>query len=119
MRSSHSDNDYPDQKPDWSVIAALTPYLMEFRGRVVLALLFLVGAKVATVAVPVALKYIVDYLDQGGSTEMLTARTGCRLRVAALLLHFFWRAAGRRVRAGSGAGHAAGVPQGVRAPASP
>ncbi len=71
MRSSHSDNDYPDQKPDWSVIAGLTPYLMEFRGRVVLALLFLVGAKVATVAVPVALKYIVDYLDQGGSTEML------------------------------------------------
>src|SRR5690625_256973 len=44
---------------------------MEFRGRVVLALLFLVGAKVATVAVLVALKYIVDYLDQGGSTEML------------------------------------------------
>lgn len=72
MRSSHhSDNDYPDQKPDWRVIAGLTPYLLEFRGRVVLALLFLVGAKLATVAVPVALKYIVDYLDQGGSTEML------------------------------------------------
>ena len=71
MRSSHSDNDYPDQNPDWNVIAGLTPYLMEFRGRVVLALLFLIGAKVATVAVPVALKYIVDYLDQGGSTEML------------------------------------------------
>lgn len=72
MRSySNSDNDYPDQKPDWGVITGLIPYLLEFRGRVVLALLFLIGAKLATVAVPVALKYIVDYLDQGGSTEML------------------------------------------------
>ncbi len=65
------DNDYPDQKPDWGVIAGLIPYLLEFRGRVVLAVLFLIGAKLATVAVPVALKYIVDYLDEGGSTEML------------------------------------------------
>lgn len=72
MRSySNSDNDHPDQKPDWGVIAGLAPYLMEFRGRVALALLFLVAAKLATVAVPVALKYIVDYLDQGGSMEVL------------------------------------------------
>ena len=74
MRSSsrsRTDNDYPDQKPDWRVIADLAPYLMEFPGRVVLALLFLIGAKLATVAVPVALKYIIDFFDQNGSTEML------------------------------------------------
>src|SRR5690606_39152358 len=68
---SRIDNDYPDQKPDWGVIKDLAPYLMEFPGRVVLALLFLIGAKLATVAVPVALKYIVDYFDQDGSTGVL------------------------------------------------
>ncbi len=68
---SLSDNDYPDQAPNWRVLADLWPYLLEFRGRVLLSLALLVGAKLATVAVPVALKYIVDYLEQGGSTDML------------------------------------------------
>lgn len=72
MRRHHSLPAAPSQhKPDWRVIRDLIPYLMEFRGRVVLALIFLVGAKLATVAVPVALKLIIDYLDKGGSTEML------------------------------------------------
>lgn len=72
MRSLRSmDADTLDQKPDWRVIGELFPYLMEFRGRVVVAMLFLVGAKLATVAVPVALKYIIDSLDQGGGTEIL------------------------------------------------
>jgi ATP-binding cassette subfamily B protein len=45
--------------------------LLEFRGRVVLALSLLVLAKLATVATPVALKYIVDYLDQNRGADML------------------------------------------------
>lgn len=62
---AYADNDYPaDHKPNWQVIAGLWPYLAEFRGRVVLALSLLIMAKLATVATPVALKYIVDYLDQ-------------------------------------------------------
>ncbi|QSP95577.1 ABC transporter ATP-binding protein/permease [Marinobacter salinisoli] len=62
---SFSDHDYPaNHKPDWSLIARLWPYLLEYRGRVMLALVLLVLAKLATVATPVALKYIVDYLDQ-------------------------------------------------------
>ncbi|MCC5810975.1 MAG: ABC transporter ATP-binding protein/permease [Ectothiorhodospiraceae bacterium] len=36
---------------------------MEFRGRVALAVLFLVAAKVANVAVPLALKFIVDHFE--------------------------------------------------------
>ena len=69
---AYADNDYPaDHKPDWKVIAGLWPYLAEFRGRVVLALSFLVLAKLATVATPVALKYIVDYLDQNRGADML------------------------------------------------
>ncbi len=69
---SYADNDYPaDHKPDWKVISGLWPYLAEFRGRVVLALALLVLAKLATVATPVALKYIVDYLDQNRGADML------------------------------------------------
>lgn len=56
-------SDYPNQRPNWRVISSLLPYLMEFRGRVVLALAFLTIAKLANVAVPVALKLIVDHLD--------------------------------------------------------
>lgn len=51
-------------RTDWSVIRTLLPYLLEFRGRVVLALLLLVLAKLANVAVPLMLKEIVDALDK-------------------------------------------------------
>ncbi|MCL7942725.1 ABC transporter ATP-binding protein/permease [Marinobacter sp. ATCH36] len=69
---AYADNDYPaDHKPDWKVISGLWPYLAEFRGRVALALGFLVISKLATVATPVALKYIVDYLDENRGGEAL------------------------------------------------
>ncbi|MBU2872903.1 ABCB family ABC transporter ATP-binding protein/permease [Marinobacter salexigens] len=69
---AYADSDYPqDHKPDWKVIAGLWPYLAEFRGRVALSIAFLILAKLATVATPVALKYIVDYLDQGREGELL------------------------------------------------
>lgn len=69
---AYADNDYPaDHKPNWQVIAGLWPYLAEFRGRVVLALLLLVVAKLATVVTPIALKYIVDYLDQNRDGNLL------------------------------------------------
>jgi len=53
----------PGQRSDWKTLRSLLPYLWEFRGRVLLALACLVLAKVATVAVPLALKEIVDALD--------------------------------------------------------
>ena len=69
---AYADNDYPaDHKPNWQVIAGLWPYLAEFRGRVILAISLLVFAKLATVATPVALKYIVDYLDQNRDGDLL------------------------------------------------
>ncbi|MEP3563360.1 MAG: ABC transporter ATP-binding protein/permease [Marinobacter sp.] len=69
---AYADNDYPaDHKPDWKLIAGLWPYLAEYRGRVALALCLLVLAKLATVATPVALKYIVDYLDQTQAADVL------------------------------------------------
>lgn len=67
-----SDNTYPAQhKPNWKIIAGLWPYLAEFRGRVVLALMLLVLAKLATVSTPIVLKYIIDYLDQVRGVDMV------------------------------------------------
>ncbi|HJS37694.1 MAG TPA: ABC transporter ATP-binding protein/permease [Burkholderiales bacterium] len=48
---------------DWRVLRMLLPYLWEYRGRVVVALVFLVSAKLANVAVPLVLKEVVDGLD--------------------------------------------------------
>ncbi len=42
----------------------MLPYIWDYRGRVLLALLSLVLAKIANVAIPVVLKYIVDTLDK-------------------------------------------------------
>jgi ABC-type transport system involved in Fe-S cluster assembly fused permease/ATPase subunit len=59
-------NSAPTQKlrgNEWRSVAVLLPYLMEFRGRVILALSFLVAAKLANVGVPLVMKGIVDGLD--------------------------------------------------------
>ncbi len=48
---------------DAGVVRKLIPYLLEFRGRVLLALLFLVTAKVANLAVPLLMKSVVDGLS--------------------------------------------------------
>ena len=44
-------------------LKTLWPYLMEYKGRVLLAALCLVGAKLASVSVPFLLKYLVDGLS--------------------------------------------------------
>jgi ATP-binding cassette subfamily B protein len=54
----------PAPRGDWNVIHILLPYLLEFKGRVVLALLLLVLAKLANVTVPLLLKEIVDTLGK-------------------------------------------------------
>ncbi len=53
-----------DGPNEWGRLRSLLPYLLEFRGRVALALLLLVGAKLATVGLPLILKHIVDSLDR-------------------------------------------------------
>lgn len=56
----------PDAEPaqlSWKTLKALWPYLLEYRSRIIIAMLCLVGAKLATVGVPFILKYIVDGLD--------------------------------------------------------
>jgi ABC-type transport system involved in Fe-S cluster assembly fused permease/ATPase subunit len=48
---------------EWRVLGRLLPYLWEYRGRVVLALSFLVIAKLTNVGVPLVMKEVVDDLD--------------------------------------------------------
>ena len=54
----------PEKRNDWKTIRTLLPYLWEFKGRVIFAVLLLIFAKLANVAVPLVLKDIVDALDQ-------------------------------------------------------
>ncbi len=62
-------NHYSGERPNWRIIASLLPYLNEFRNRAILAVALLVLAKVANVLVPVALKFLVDHLDEVRGTE--------------------------------------------------
>ena len=48
---------------DWKTLRRLFPYLWEYKWRVMAALLFMIGAKVANVGVPMLLKKLVDTLN--------------------------------------------------------
>ena len=63
MRGMRSDFD-PSTKIDWAVIKQIWPYLLEYKARIVLALLCLVAAKFASVGMPFILKEVVDDLDK-------------------------------------------------------
>ena len=58
-------------RADWRTIGLLLPYLLEFKGRVVLAMGLLVVAKLTNVAIPLALKEIIDALDKTHAMLML------------------------------------------------
>jgi ATP-binding cassette, subfamily B, heavy metal transporter len=49
---------------DRRVLTMLLPYLWQFKGRVALALAFLIAAKLANISVPLVMKNIVDSLDK-------------------------------------------------------
>lgn len=48
---------------DWQAIRSLLPYVWEFKGRVIFALILLTLAKLANVSIPLALKSAIDALD--------------------------------------------------------
>ena len=48
---------------EWKALGTLMPYLWEYKWRVVIALAFLVIAKIANVGVPLVMKEVVDGLD--------------------------------------------------------
>ena len=73
---------------DGAALKRLLPYLWQYKWRVVAALLFMVGAKLANVGVPVLLKHIVDALDipAGSSRALLVAPIGLLLAYGGLRL---------------------------------
>jgi len=57
---------------DWHTLARLFPYLWEYKWRVVAALSFMVGAKLANVGVPILLKTLIDRMTpQPTGVQML------------------------------------------------
>jgi ATP-binding cassette subfamily B protein len=50
-------------RSDWPTLKRLFPYLWEYKWRVLIALVFMVGAKMANVGVPLLLKELVDAMD--------------------------------------------------------
>lgn len=53
------------QRHDWQTVKTLFPYLWQWRGRILLALVCLIGAKLANVAVPLIFKDIIDGFAPG------------------------------------------------------
>ncbi|MEY4428578.1 MAG: hypothetical protein RLZZ182_1267 [Pseudomonadota bacterium] len=73
-------------RSDRDTLARLWPYLWAYRGRVLLALAFMVGAKVANVGVPVLLKELVDRLAPNASAPAALMAVPVGLLVAYGLL---------------------------------
>ena len=73
---------------DWHTLSRLFPYLWQYKWRVVFALLFMVGAKLANVSVPLLLKQLVDTmnLQPGDGRVALVVPVGLLLTYGALRL---------------------------------
>ena len=74
-------SDQPTARAEFGVIKTFLPYLwprgeFELKARVIVALLFLVGAKVANVYIPVLYKYAVDALGGGEKAGAAVQSTG-------------------------------------------
>ena len=67
----HHTNQPEGNRKDLRTLKSLLPYLWTYRGRVILALSALILSKMAVVAVPLALKEIVDSLDASKNSELV------------------------------------------------
>ncbi len=66
----HQSTPHKNRK-DWANLSSLSPFVWEYKGRVLLALGALILAKVANVGVPLVLKEIVDSLDVSGDQVLV------------------------------------------------
>ncbi len=93
MRSMVREPDVHDSGSiNWKVLRKLSPYLLEYRTRVFVALALLVGAKLAGVGMPLLLKAIVDAMDPsvvGGSAVFNLVAVPVALLVGYGALRFF------------------------------
>jgi len=87
MRAYIHPTELPDSRPsDVRTLRSLMPFLWDYRGRVLLALAFLILSKAANVGIPLILKDIVDSLDANTHTELLTLPLALLLGYGALRL---------------------------------
>ena len=56
-------------RSDWATLRRLFPYLWQYKWRVMAALAFMVGAKMANVSVPLLLKQLVDTMNPKGGVD--------------------------------------------------
>jgi ATP-binding cassette subfamily B protein len=77
-----------EPRSDWRTLRHLLPYFWEYRVRMVFALLFLVGAKAASVGVPLLLKRLVDALSiqPGDPRALIVVPLGLLVAYAGLRL---------------------------------
>ncbi|MFL9927019.1 ABC transporter ATP-binding protein/permease [Herbaspirillum lusitanum] len=75
-------------KGDWATVLTLLPYLWTYKWRVMLALGFLIGAKVANIGVPMLLKKLVDEMtiSAGHPQALLVLPLGLLVAYGALRL---------------------------------
>ncbi len=75
-------------RSDWATLRRLFPYLWQYKWRVIAALAFMVGAKVANVGVPVLLKNLVDAMSikPGSAASLLVVPVGLLLAYGLLRL---------------------------------
>ncbi|QYJ94624.1 ABCB family ABC transporter ATP-binding protein/permease [Shewanella spartinae] len=78
--------DGPIDKLNWHVLKLLWPYLLEFKGRVILALACLVVAKMASVGLPFVLKQLVDTLSEASVEQMIAVPIALVLAYGSLRL---------------------------------
>jgi ATP-binding cassette subfamily B protein len=83
-RNAYQTAPHKDRR-DWHNIRNMLPFLLEYRGRALVALLALLLAKVATVGVPLVLKRIVDGLE-GVEPDFLVLPMALLLAYGALRL---------------------------------
>ncbi|MCG9711552.1 ABC transporter ATP-binding protein/permease [Shewanella insulae] len=78
--------DGPIDKLNWHVLKLLWPYLLEFKGRVILALACLVVAKMASVGLPFVLKQLVDTLSEASAEQIIAVPIALVLAYGSLRL---------------------------------
>ena len=73
---------------DWATLNRLLPYLWQYKWRVIAAIVFMVGAKLANVSVPLLLKTLVDAMNfkPGDPATLLVVPVGLLLAYGALRL---------------------------------
>ncbi|MCG2591163.1 ABC transporter ATP-binding protein/permease [Ramlibacter sp. XY19] len=75
-------------RSDWTTLKRLAPYLLQYKWRVIAALVFMIGAKLANVGVPMLLKELVDAMDlkPGDAKAVLVVPFGLLLAYGLLRL---------------------------------